>query len=598
MLCPHCREPLPQRSRFCPKCGFLCVVEQPGPITQPSQPASSAGQQAMPIPRVSSAPTQPAAQAAMRQQSSGVPVPQLRNNCPRCGADIDLESGRCSGCGLLYGIRHRAIQQQAASTASARPPLVPRPQTPAVQQPPAARGMMPQYGSPQHSPPPSFGQRQNYGSPGAMPGVGMQLPIPSAAPAAAGAISAGLPPPTLAAKPYPYQAAPPAPGGRGIPAAGRQGLPGIATIIIALIVCLFIGGGIYYFINQGNTSSPTDDIVYSTPPSIQNTSTSSITETGATITWKTDKPTTGKVEYWKNETDVQAKLSDGDLSTSHNVTLTGLEPGTTYKYTIISIDADGNEATLEKELTTLAAADETPPVISGVSYSNVTESSAIITWMTNELATSQVEYGETEEYESKTTEISNLTTDHSVTLTGLDDGKTYNFQAISKDSSGNEATSTNQTFETPVAIPFGSQVYNRAPDFTVQNLDGEDVDIKLSDFRGKIVMINFWATWCIPCTQEMPHIQAVFEDWTREDLTIIAIASNTSENIDTVNEFIEDEGYTFPVFYDSEGQAKSLYSIQGWPTTFFIDAEGIIRYIQFKDSFDDQAEIEDILDSL
>ncbi len=426
----------------------------------------------------------------------------------------------------------------------------------------------------------------------------MQLPIPSAAPAAAGAISAGLPPPTLAAKPYPYQAAPPAPGGRGIPAAGRQGLPGIATIIIALIVCLFIGGGIYYFINQGNTSSPTDDIVYSTPPSIQNTSTSSITETGATITWKTDKPTTGKVEYWKNETDVQAKLSDGDLSTSHNVTLTGLEPGTTYKYTIISIDADGNEATLEKELTTLAAADETPPVISGVSYSNVTESSAIITWMTNELATSQVEYGETEEYESKTTEISNLTTDHSVTLTGLDDGKTYNFQAISKDSSGNEATSTNQTFETPVAIPFGSQVYNRAPDFTVQNLDGEDVDIKLSDFRGKIVMINFWATWCIPCTQEMPHIQAVFEDWTREDLTIIAIASNTSENIDTVNEFIEDEGYTFPVFYDSEGQAKSLYSIQGWPTTFFIDAEGIIRYIQFKDSFDDQAEIEDILDSL
>jgi len=601
MLCPHCREPLPQRSRFCPKCGFLCIAEQPGPITQQSQPASSARQQAMPIPRVSSAPPQPAAQAAMRQQSSGVPVPQLRNNCPRCGADIDLESGRCSGCGLLYGIRHRAIQQQAASATSARPPLVPRPQTPAVQQPPAARGMMPQYGSPQHSPPVSSGQRQNYGSPGAMPGVGMQLPIPSAAPAAAGAVSAGLTPPAMAAKPYPYQAAPPAPGGRGIPAAGKRGLPGIATIIIVLIVCLFIGGGIYYFVNQGDTSSPTtDDIVYSTPPSIRNVSASSITETGATITWKTDKPTRGKIEYWKTETENPITRLDENLSTSHSVTLPELDPNTTYYFKVTSTDAAGNEASDEGNLTTLAEADETPPVISGVSYSNVTESSAIITWTTNEDATRWVEYGATEECLSKTTENTSLSTSHSVTLTELDDDTTYYFKVISKDGAGNKAElADNHPFTTKSIIPVGYEVDKLAPEFSLNDI--YEKEWKLRDFRGKIVMVNFWATWCGPCINEMPHLQEIAQGWS-VDLKIFAITSiNNNQSERDVLSFVQaNQGYTFTVLLDPEGEVATEYGFTdntSIPRTFFIDAEGIIKEIKV-DAFSDAAEIEDILDTL
>lgn len=242
--------------------------------------------------------------------------------------------------------------------------------------------------------------------------------------------------------------------------------------------------------------------------------------------------------------------------------------------------------------------DNTPPSIQNVSKSEITETSATIKWVTNEPATSQVNYGKTETYGSTTPLNSNLTTTHSVTLTGLDNGTTYNFRVISKDGSGNSATSpTNQTFETPAAIPVGSHVGNRAPDFTLQNLDGEDVDIKLSDFRGKIVMINFWAKWCIPCLEEMPFFQAISDNRSREDLAILSIASNYEESIASVKQFILDEEYSFPVYYDSEGQAKSLYSISTWPTTFFIDAEGIIRHIKFE-RFSDQAEIEDILDSL
>ena len=182
-------------------------------------------------------------------------------------------------------------------------------------------------------------------------------------------------------------------------------------------------------------------------------------------------------------------------------------------------------------------------------------------------------------------------------MTGLDDGTTYYFQAISKDSNGNTATSANQTFETPTAIPVGSQVNQRAPDFTLQNLAGQNVNVKLSDFRGKVVMINFWAIWCGPCLEEMPFLQSISDNWSSADLAIIAIANNYNESLATVNEFIVDEGYTLPVYYDSEGQAKSLYSISTWPTTFFIDAEGIIKYIQFE-SFSDQAEIESRLNSL
>jgi peroxiredoxin len=433
-----------------------------------------------------------------------------------------------------------------------------------------------------------------------MPNVGMQMPIPRAAPAAASATSASTPMPALTATPYPSQAAPPVTRGGAISGAGRRGLTGIATTILILIVCFLVGSGIYYFVNQAGTSSPNNNTVDNTPPSIQNIKISAITETGATINWKTDKLTTGKVEYWKTGTDVPSTTLDNNLSNSHSVKLSGLASDTTYYFKIISTDAAGNEATAQGDLKAkpLASADETPPAISGINVSNITESSAIITWQTDETATSQVNYGKTETYGSTMLD-EKLTIPHTVTLTGLDDGTTYNFQVISKDSSGNTATSpTNQTFETPAGIPVGCGLGDRAPDFTVQNLDGEDVFVKLSDYRGKIVMLNFWYTTCDPCLTEMPWIQAVSDNWSGEkDLVILTIADSYWDSIDNVNEFIEGEGYTFPVFYDSERQAKSLYSISFWPTTYFIDTEGIIWHMEFG-RVEHQAALEAILDSL
>jgi peroxiredoxin len=377
----------------------------------------------------------------------------------------------------------------------------------------------------------------------------------------------------------------------GISDSGRRGLIRIITTLFIIIVCFFIGSGIYYFVTQTGTPPLPNSTADTTPPSIQSDPIPSTTETGATITWITDEPATSQVNYGETEP-YDSTTPDTNLATSHSVTLTGLNPNTTYYFKVMSKDAAGNETTAEGELTTLAQADTTAPTISGVNV-NITESSAIITWTTNEPATGQVNYGETETYGSTTTLDTNLSKTHTVTLTGLDDGTTYNFQVMSKDSSGNTATSTNQTFKTPAVIPVGSQKGNRAPEFTLQKLGGGEV--KLSDFRGKIVVINFWGIFCGPCKDELPFFQAISDNESARGLKILAI--NVGEGDNTVRSFINDEEYTFTVLLDSKKEVNALYDVDYYPTTFFIDAEGIIKERK-KGSFQSRTEIENILKSL
>ncbi len=128
-------------------------------------------------------------------------------------------------------------------------------------------------------------------------------------------------------------------------------------------------------------------------------------------------------------------------------------------------------------------------------------------------------------------------------------------------------------------------------DFTLKDLKGEK--ISLFGLRGRIVMLNFWATWCPSCLMGMPHIQAVYEDYRdSKDLAVLAVNLTISEDrgipsqyrgeLDSgqwVEKFIEDKGYTFPVLLDHEGEAAYKYNIWSVPTTFFIDRDGIIRYV-------------------
>lgn len=114
---------------------------------------------------------------------------------------------------------------------------------------------------------------------------------------------------------------------------------------------------------------------------------------------------------------------------------------------------------------------------------------------------------------------------------------------------------------------------NTAPDFDVKILGNEKV--KLSDYRGKPVLLNFWATWCPPCKKEMPDLQKLHEEF-GEELVILAV--DIGEETTVVEEFIEENGYTFNIGLDPMTEIK--YPIMSLPTTFLIDREGKITLVQ------------------
>lgn len=109
-----------------------------------------------------------------------------------------------------------------------------------------------------------------------------------------------------------------------------------------------------------------------------------------------------------------------------------------------------------------------------------------------------------------------------------------------------------------------------APDFTLKNLAGEEVS--LSDYRGKIVLINFWATWCMWCDKEMPDLQRIQDE--NEDLVVLAV--DVMEKEDEVKKYIEKGKYTFEVVLDEEGEIAQTYLVSGFPTSYFVDEEGIL----------------------
>ena len=111
------------------------------------------------------------------------------------------------------------------------------------------------------------------------------------------------------------------------------------------------------------------------------------------------------------------------------------------------------------------------------------------------------------------------------------------------------------------------------PDFTVFDIDGNEVH--LHDFLGKPIVLNFWASWCGPCMSEMPDFNEKYQELGEEvQFLMVNMTDGGRETVEAASGFVADQGYSFPVFYDSAQHAAYVYSVYSLPTTFFIDAEG------------------------
>ncbi len=126
--------------------------------------------------------------------------------------------------------------------------------------------------------------------------------------------------------------------------------------------------------------------------------------------------------------------------------------------------------------------------------------------------------------------------------------------------------------------PGGIRKGQQAPAFSLEDLDGAQVS--LAAFRGRPVLINFWASWCPPCRAEMPELQRVYASQGSDGLMILAVNLSTQDNLDDVRRFVAEQGLTFPILLDSEQAVTAAYRVNPLPTSVFVTPEGKVHLVQ------------------
>ena len=132
-----------------------------------------------------------------------------------------------------------------------------------------------------------------------------------------------------------------------------------------------------------------------------------------------------------------------------------------------------------------------------------------------------------------------------------------------------------QTSESTVDIPIGTSIGELAPDITGTTLDGET--LSLSELRGELVLVNVFASWCGPCRAETPHLVEVFNEVDNEGIEFVGL--NLSESSDAVSIFKDEFDINFPLLLNEDGRLTEVYQPIGLPTSWFIDSDGVVRYV-------------------
>ena len=124
---------------------------------------------------------------------------------------------------------------------------------------------------------------------------------------------------------------------------------------------------------------------------------------------------------------------------------------------------------------------------------------------------------------------------------------------------------------------FPVAVGSKAPDFTAVTLDSIPREKHLAEYRGRVVLINVWATWCAPCRVEMPSIEALHQAYAPSGFKVLAVSIDDPGHAETIRSFVKQYKLTFEVLHDPEQKIVELYDISGYPETFVIGRDGVIR---------------------
>jgi cytochrome c-type biogenesis protein len=125
----------------------------------------------------------------------------------------------------------------------------------------------------------------------------------------------------------------------------------------------------------------------------------------------------------------------------------------------------------------------------------------------------------------------------------------------------------------------GPRVGQPAIEYVATTLEGDSVS--LASLRGQVVLLNLWATWCVPCRQETPYLQSVFEDHEDEGLRVVGISLDTGDAADDIRAFVQEYGVTYTILHDRRMRGLELYQILGLPGSFLIDREGVLRWMHY-----------------
>jgi peroxiredoxin len=128
-----------------------------------------------------------------------------------------------------------------------------------------------------------------------------------------------------------------------------------------------------------------------------------------------------------------------------------------------------------------------------------------------------------------------------------------------------------------IALPVLANVDTNsvAPDFTLNAQGGKSVE--LTQFKGQVVMLNFWASWCGPCRQEMPLLDSIYKKYSKLGFTMIGV--NVEPDSKAANDWLKQTPVSFPILYDTDSKVSKLYGVSGMPSTVIVDRKGTVRMI-------------------